>query len=406
MPKILRDIQRIDRAKIIGKIAKNDEGILQGTATVARSGILTYFENGKLINELVPPEELQKQDSLDSLKMRPVTNDHPSARLVTPANVKQFQCGFTGETVNCDGEVLNSSITINEAAAIRAVEDGKRELSAAYKCDLEITSGTWNNGQHYERIQRNRRYNHVAICDLGRAGAVASLHLDSADVYEVEIKTNKTDNSPFQRSRPMPVPITIKGIVYNDQAPEVAAALTEALQTVEAMRKDSQTAVAAVQTKLDAMTAERDATKTKLDAAQAEIAELPAKINAAGKARAELVAQATPHLDKADVEKIDTLTDAQIRLAVARKAFPGSKEKLDAVKADNAEAVSVWYDAALTVLKNDKTNSAASQNRQDVNGDPKNDKKDGEPVQKKDINDLWKENKKDSYAKKAEAACA
>ena len=172
----------------------------------------------------------------------------------------------------------------------------------------------------------------------------------------------------------MPVTIKIDGIDYPDQAPEVA----KRIEKLDADLITAKNAAAAIQTRLDAMTAERDATKTKLDAAQAEIAAAPAKIMTAAKARADLVAQATPHLDKADVEKIDTLSDAQIKLAVANKAFPAAKDTIAAVKIDNADAVNTWYTAALTNLKNDSTDATAAANRQAMNGKPRNDSADKE----------------------------
>ena len=424
---IVKDVARSDKARIIGKISRNDDGYLQGTAIVARSGILEYFEGGRMVKEYVPPEELARADSLATLRLKPVTNGHPSARLVTPSNVKQFQVGMTGENVHSDGDVLSSTITINDNAAISEVNAGKRELSCGYRCDIVNEPGTTTSGERYDRMQTNRRYNHVAICDLGRAGPVASLnmdeaartallasiHLDAADVFETGTpnfredhleegssdetisknikhlvesgysqeqagaiaykkagKSKKDSISPSKRSRPMNVPITLKSIVYNDQAPEVAAALTDALATIETVRKDSTTALAAMQTKLDAETAAHTATKTKLDAANAEIAAMPAKVLASAKARAELVAVSKPHLDQADQDKIDSLSDAQIKLAVANKAFPAAKETLATVKVDNADAVNTWYTAALTTLKNDATDAAAAANRESVNGKP------------------------------------
>ena len=170
----------------------------------------------------------------------------------------------------------------------------------------------------------------------------------------------------------MPVTVKIDGIDYPDQAPEVA----KRIEKIDADLVAAKSATATIQTKLDTMTAERDANKTKLDAAQAKIAGMPAEVMAAAKARADLVAQATPHLDKTDVEKIDTLSDAQIKLAVANKAFPAAKEVLSAVKTDNADAVNTWYTAAITNLKNDRTDTVAGANRQAMNGNPRNDNAD------------------------------
>ena len=174
----MKTVERIDKALLIGKVKKTDDGYVKGLACVARSGILEYVEGGKIIRELVRPETLAKADSLETLKMKPITNDHPSVKLLTTENIKQFQVGFTGETVKVDDGLLYSSISINDNKAIQAVDSGKRELSCGYTCNLDESGGVWN-GQKYDREQLNRKYNHVAICDLGRAGSVASLHYSS-----------------------------------------------------------------------------------------------------------------------------------------------------------------------------------------------------------------------------------
>jgi hypothetical protein len=494
---MLKDVQRIDKALIIGSIKKTDDGYLQGNAVVARSGILEYYESGKVVRELVTDEELAKADSLLTLKMKPVTNGHPSVKLVTSQNVKQFQVGFTGENVVCEDGRLVTPITINDNVAITDVEVNKRrQLSCGYVCDEIEEPGTWN-GQPYDRKQTNRRYNHVALCDHARAGSVASLHLDASDVYEcgepdfkgdggpgsgnfghsgrpgeqggsgegggeekhavgkvishegrsyqvhthttimgsriayasevepidghyqpvpfqrseraknieIELKSGKItklDNQPPQRSRPMPVTIKIDGIDYPDQAPEVS----KRLEKLDAEIATAKTAATAIQTKLDAMTADRDATKVKLDAANAEIATFPTKVVTASKARADLVTLAKPRLDKTDADKIDTLSDVQIKKAVALKAFPASKGKIDAVKEDALDAVDTWFEAAIEHLKNDGINAAARQNRLDSVG---NDKVHVDGCQcdacasagkSEDINEHWKKNKEDAYTAK------
>ena len=378
---IRKDVNRIDKARITGSLTKTNDGYIKGTAVVARSGILEYHENGKTIRELVEPGELAKADSVETLKMKPLTNDHPSVRLLDPTTVRQFMVGHTGETVKTDGGVLATSLIIDDAKAIREVDGGKRELSCGYICDLLDEPGIWN-GERYDRKQSNRRYNHVAICDLGRAGAVASLHLDSEDVYEVttvefddkveikeEKKETRTDSQPYQRSDVMQVTIRIDGIDYPNQAPEVEKHITK----LDAEIKASKDAAVAQKTVLDTKEAEITNLKAEIKTKNDSIAALPAQIAAAGKARAELVKAATPHLDKETVAKFDSMSDAEIKRVVAVKAFPQSAEKIKALKGDTADGVrdiGTWYDAAIEAVKDSRIDSVAAANRESANGNP------------------------------------
>jgi hypothetical protein len=374
-----KDVQRIDKARLVGSISRTDEGFLKGTATVARSGILEYVENGKTVRELIRPEELAKADSIKTLEMKPITNDHPSVKLITPQNYKQFAVGHTGDRIDCDGAVLQASVIVSDSSAISDVEArGKRELSCGYVCDLKEEPGIFE-GQRYDREQLNRRYNHVAICDLGRAGAIASLHLDAADVYEVGTpdfkEQKKTDNSPLKRSRPMPVIIKIDGIDYPEQAPEVQKHIEKQDAKIADLTKQVSDATAAGKTKADAQDAEITALKAQIVKKDADIAALPGRITEAAKARAELVKSASPHLDKADVDKIDTLSDGAIRKAIALKAFSTNeqvKPKLDAMKEDDA-GLMTWYDAAMSVLAVSHNDSVMAANRAAATGEVKND---------------------------------
>ncbi|MCX7015414.1 MAG: alpha/beta hydrolase fold domain-containing protein, partial [Candidatus Sumerlaeota bacterium] len=58
----------------------------------------------------------------------------------------------------------------------KAIEAGKTALSCGYTCDLEHTPGNWM-GIKYDAIQRNIRYNHMAVVKAGRAGDAAKLHM-------------------------------------------------------------------------------------------------------------------------------------------------------------------------------------------------------------------------------------
>jgi hypothetical protein len=54
--------------------------------------------------------------------------------------------------------------------AIKDFNDGKRELSLGYTCDLEWTPGTAPNGETYDAIQKNIRANHLAQVKAARGG--------------------------------------------------------------------------------------------------------------------------------------------------------------------------------------------------------------------------------------------
>lgn len=373
---IIKDVQRIDKARIVGKIKRTDEGYLTGEAIVARTGILEYFENGAIVRELVTPEELSREDSITSLRMKPVTNNHPSVKLLNASNVKQFQVGQTGENIKFDDGLLASPLTITDGQAINDVDSGKRELSCGYTCDLVDESGIWN-GQRYDRKQVNRKYNHVAICDLARAGSVASLHLDTSDVYECgtadfkDTSVKNDNNQPSQRSYVMPVTIKIDGIEYKDQAPEVQRHIDKLDAQIASLNEKNAAAEKAAgenQIKIDTLTAERDKYKTDLDKAKEDAKDLPAQIAAAAKARAELVKQVTPHLDEETVAKIDSFSDIDLKRAVAIKAFPTSKEKIEKIDAANAAGIDTWFDAAIATLSDERFDAAAAANRQSVVG--------------------------------------
>lgn len=177
------------------KFVKDADGCLVGRAVVTTIGVFSYMNaDGSVINELRLPEEVFSKEALDSLCMIPVTLGHP-AEFVTPDNVGALQVGTTGESVSRvefysgdtyssgtgDGTQVTIPLRITKKEAVDAVEGGRRALSCGYSTDLEKVSGVWC-GMHYDAIQRNIRYNHVAIVDAGRAGDSAIIRMDDAFV--------------------------------------------------------------------------------------------------------------------------------------------------------------------------------------------------------------------------------
>jgi hypothetical protein len=186
---------RIDRGgRITSKI--DDNGYLRIDGVVAHVGILEYMDDdGTVIREFVPEETLFDEASLQSLAGAPVTLQHPPV-MVTPANYSQYSQGSVNGMPKRDGDNLVASMLVIGNEALHAVEyDGVSELSPGYSVDLDETPGEWQ-GQKYDRVQRNRRYNHQAIVDAARGGSVCSLRFDGANV------PNNEDNSMTQIKLP------------------------------------------------------------------------------------------------------------------------------------------------------------------------------------------------------------
>ena len=67
------------------------EGFLTGRAIVTSIGVFTYqYADGTVLRELRLPEEVFASESLDTMKLKPVTNEHPDG-FVTPENQKDLQ---------------------------------------------------------------------------------------------------------------------------------------------------------------------------------------------------------------------------------------------------------------------------------------------------------------------------
>lgn len=186
---------RIDKGgRITSKVDEN--GYLRIDGVVAHVGILEYMDDdGSVIREFVPEETLFDPASLQSLAGAPVTLQHPPV-MVTPSNYKEYSQGSVNGMPKRDGDNLVASMLVIGNEALHAVEyDGVSELSPGYSVDLDETPGEWQ-GQKYDRVQRNRRYNHQAIVDAARGGSVCSLRFDGANV------PNNEDNSMTQIKLP------------------------------------------------------------------------------------------------------------------------------------------------------------------------------------------------------------
>lgn len=168
------------------------EGFLNCYMRVAKIGDLQYRNaDGSTRTEYVSKDTLFSMDSVNSLKGKPVTLEHPPA-LLTAETAKGYTTGSTMSLVVPDASFLGVMATIHDKPTIDAIRSGKaREVSCGYTCDLvKRADGSFE--------QRNRQYNHVAITRKGRAGNSVAVHMDSVSDAKIWTQIRGDSMSDFQ----------------------------------------------------------------------------------------------------------------------------------------------------------------------------------------------------------------
>jgi len=337
-------MQFTDAVTVAG-VRRREDGYLVADARIARTGIQVYLgsevgrEDMATVRVYRPGDQVFSDETMKSAAHRPVTNDHP-AEMVTADNWKQHAVGHTGDEIKGEGKFIRVPMMVSDAAAIKDIEAGKRELSAGYVCALDWTPGTTPDGEAFDAIQKDIRLNHVAIVARGRAGS------------EVRIGDGANDGGK-DRSTWGAAPITVADTKGPDMPDNLRKVMVDGLQVettdagaaaIEKLTKDSQaarTALADAETKHAEAIKAKDADLAKKDA---EIDALKAKVLSDAdldkrvQARADLIA--TVGKIAKDV-KTEGLSDADIRKAVVTAKLG------DTALADKSEA---YIDARFDIL--------------------------------------------------------
>ncbi|OMQ42060.1 DUF2213 domain-containing protein [Ensifer sp. 1H6] len=305
-------MQFTDAAPIAGT-RRTADGYLVAEVRTARTGIQDYagHEVGKsempVVKVYRPPDQVFSRDSLSSYAHKPVTNDHPD-EAVSATNWKDLAVGQIGDEVARDGEFVRIPLIVMDAAAIKSVDEGKRELSAGYTCDLAWEPGTTPEGEKYDAIQKDIRINHVAIVQRGRAGSQARIG-DGVRSWGAAPFTS--DHKPQEEKIMTLKTVTVDGIPVEvtDQGATVIGTLqqrlADAVSKMTATETAHQTALAAK----DADLAKKDAKIDELTGKILSDADLDKRVQARG----DLIATAKAIAN--DV-KTEGLSDAAIRKAV------------------------------------------------------------------------------------------
>jgi hypothetical protein len=300
---------RYDFTGKLDGVRRTPQGGIEATARLTRSGVFVYQDNqGNPFRELRSPEEIFQKDSLETLKGAPLTIGHPKE--VNTANWQKVTVGHVGDDIHQDGIFVAATVRIQDAQACAMVESGDlSELSCGYSVDLEMSAGEYE-GEHYDAIQRNPKYNHVAMggIDWGRAGNDVRLYLD-AYASDAMATPNKVEKDVSRTDAPVNGDDGLRKDLDNARAD---------LDKVRAERDDAKA-------KADKAEAERDEAKknekTAKDALEASKAEFDARVDA----RVSLITKAKEILDKDFV--FAGKSDKDIRVAALKKADASFSEE-------------------------------------------------------------------------------
>jgi len=355
---------------------RNAEGFFVGRAIVTSIGVFTYkHEDGSIQRELRLPEEVFDSASLESMKLKPLTNDHPKEK-VTSQNVQKLSVGTLGSNPSStnqektwdgytpldkltDGLHVAIDMTITHEDAIEDVVNGKRALSMGYECEIEPTSGVWC-GMAYDCIQRKIRYNHCALVDGARAGDAArirldasnfDIHLDSGDAVYVNITSgvSRGDQAIDQEEKTMKFRLDngmefdapegfVQAYVSMKEKADAATARADAAEKANTDSKDA----------LSKLEAERDTEKARADKAEKELKEAqdalndPKRIDAAIEAKIALLDAAKT----AGVEVKGDMSEEAIQRAVILSVFPDTK-----LDGKDKVYISARFDATVELLQ-------------------------------------------------------
>ena len=318
-----------------GKLTKTDEGYLEGFAVATRTGVFNYIRaDGSIQRELRLPEEVFKEDAINSFKMLPITNDHPKQE-VNADNVKELSVGYTGEEIKKQDNFLVTKLKITDKTAIEQINGGKRGLSYGYKVNLVKKDGIYK-GERYDHVQTGIKGNHLAIVYQGRAGDKAKLKLDGQDAMCVFNNFNNNN-------------LIMKKYKIDGKEVEVSEEVFSRLDAFETDISFLKNTEKSLTTKVDTLEGEKDALKVEKDTLQVKFDELSNKDDSEEvaekvKARISLEKKCVEFL-KED-EDISSLSDSELKSKVICAFSPEFKsdEKSD-------EYLTARFDAILDLKK-------------------------------------------------------
>jgi len=156
-----------------------------GVYEYSEASVVEGGDPRKMVGVFRPPEELDNPETINSFRLMPWTDDHPSALLgseskgLVPAEKKGVH-GVIGEKVYFKHPTLYGNLKVF-SESLKGKIPSKRELSCGYHCTFVPQDGVYE-GKPYQYVQKNIRGNHVSSVDAGRMGAGVRV-MDAAEYF-------------------------------------------------------------------------------------------------------------------------------------------------------------------------------------------------------------------------------
>lgn len=249
-----------DRVGDLGKVERTQVGGIRVPARLTRTGVLHYPQpDGSVSRQLRLPEEVFDAESLATLNDAPVTDLVHHRALISPNTFRDAALGHTRDA-RVAGKYVEATLVVNDADAADAIERGDlSDISCGYTCKHDHTPGTYD-GEPYDLIHREIRYNHVAVLPpgRGRAGREVSIQLDSNEAVWCFDESENTMGTPNEQTKTF---IKLDGKDYEYGSAAHIDKL-ESLHTSE---------VTKVRGELTSLRSQHEQLQGKFDAAEAEV---------------------------------------------------------------------------------------------------------------------------------------
>lgn len=262
-----RRVNRYDINESLGSPVRLPNGFLKVEGRISRVGVQDYEDfAGKKYKELRLPEDVFDKESMASFRQMPVTNLHPPV-LLDANNAKEYTVGNVGENVREDGpECLAATLMITDARAITDAENGRRQLSCGYSCELEEAPGVHPAYGEYDVIQRRIRGNHVALVDTARGGPILALKMDGTDACML-LSDSAHNDKTLETKMAQQIKLVVDGLtldVVESNIPAIQAAIDRVSASAAKEKTDCEKKVGDLQGRIDCIKAKFDAMKARM----------------------------------------------------------------------------------------------------------------------------------------------